>query len=119
MGNICLWCPSTVHSSITLLCIKQHDGVSLIILTHPSYSLQTLKQNKNDEGNLKKTFQIFPITSSFPKATVLAVLVSLCVAQKPGPYKEVPKPYSYQYGVADDYSKANFQHTEAQDGNVT
>merc|ERR1712029_33234 len=69
------------------------------ILTHPSYSLQTLKQNKNDEGNSSCS------------------IVSLCVAQKPGPYKEVPKPYSYQYGVADDYSKANFQHTEAQDGN--
>merc|ERR1739847_8252 len=69
------------------------------ILTHLSYSLQKLKQNK------------------MMKATALAVLVSLCVAQKPGPYKEVPKPYSYQYGVADDYSKANFQHTEAQDGN--
>ena len=42
----------------------------------------------------------------------------MCAAQKPGAYKEPPKPYNYQYGVADDYSKANFQHTEAQDGNV-
>merc|ERR1719229_944230 len=36
------------------------------------------------------------------------------------PEKLPPKPFSYQYGVADDYSKANFQKTESQDtqGNV-
>ena len=27
-----------------------------------------------------------------------------------------PQPYTYQYGVADDYSKANFQKAESQDG---
>merc|ERR1712025_664451 len=31
--------------------------------------------------------------------------------------KEVPQPYAYEYGVADDYSKANFKKTETQDGN--
>merc|ERR1719230_753040 len=29
--------------------------------------------------------------------------------------KEVPQPYAYEYGVADDYSKANFKKTETQD----
>ena len=41
--------------------------------------------------------------------------------QGPGPYgpeKFAPQPYSYQYGVADDYSKANFQKTESQDANL-
>ena len=38
-------------------------------------------------------------------------------------YKEEklpPQPYAYEYGVADDYSKANFRKTETQDaaGNV-
>ena len=48
----------------------------------------------------------------------MAVLVS--AAQDPGYGQEVfaPQPYSYQYGVADEYSKANFQKTESQDGNV-
>merc|ERR1712024_74014 len=34
--------------------------------------------------------------------------------------KEVPQPYAYEYGVADDYSKANFRKTKTQDaaGNV-
>merc|ERR1712223_1217249 len=34
--------------------------------------------------------------------------------------KEVPQPYAYEYGVADDYNKANFRKTETQDaaGNV-
>merc|ERR1712082_547870 len=37
-------------------------------------------------------------------------------AEKPLP----PQPYAYEYGVADDYSKANFKKTETQDaaGNV-
>ena len=30
-----------------------------------------------------------------------------------------PKPFNYQYGVSDDYSKANFQKTESQDANVS
>merc|ERR1712025_385463 len=33
------------------------------------------------------------------------------------PVKELPpQPYAYEYGVADDYSKANFKKTETQDG---
>jgi len=41
----------------------------------------------------------------------------------PAPYVEEklpPQPYAYEYGVADDYSKANFRKTETQDaaGNV-
>ena len=43
----------------------------------------------------------------------------------PAPYhapveKLAPQPYAYEYGVADDYSKANFKKAESQDayGNV-
>jgi len=41
----------------------------------------------------------------------------------PAPYKEeklAPQPFAYEYGVNDDYSKANFKKTETQDasGNV-
>ena len=41
----------------------------------------------------------------------------------PAPYVEEklpPQPYAYEYGVADDYSKANFKKSETQDagGNV-
>merc|ERR1711879_982014 len=28
---------------------------------------------------------------------------------------QAPKPYSFQYGVKDDYANTNFAHTEAQD----
>jgi len=31
--------------------------------------------------------------------------------------KEVPEPYTYSYGVADDYSKSNFQASESGDAN--
>merc|ERR1711997_1163865 len=34
----------------------------------------------------------------------------------PAPYKEEPKPYAFQYGVADDYSGANFNAQETADG---
>ena len=41
----------------------------------------------------------------------------------PAPYapeKLAPQPFAYEYGVADDYSKANFKKAESQDaeGNV-
>ena len=43
------------------------------------------------------------------------------VVHKPAPYVE-PKgkeePYAFQYGVSDDYSKANFNAAESSDGNV-
>merc|ERR1712000_425229 len=35
----------------------------------------------------------------------------------PAEYKEAPEPYSYEYGVADDYSKAAFNAAETSDGN--
>merc|ERR1719328_795753 len=34
-------------------------------------------------------------------------------------YKDEPPKYVYEYGVADDYSKANFGHTESRDGYAT
>merc|ERR1712168_590970 len=39
-------------------------------------------------------------------------------AYKPAPahYDETPKPYAFQYGVADDYSGANFNAQETADG---
>merc|ERR1711976_1058256 len=40
--------------------------------------------------------------------------------QNPAPYVEekLPtQPFAYEYGVADDYSKANFKKSETQDGN--
>merc|ERR1719323_2578592 len=38
----------------------------------------------------------------------------------PAPYDEAPEPFTYEYGVNDDYSGANFKKTESQDayGNV-
>merc|ERR1711909_223830 len=33
-------------------------------------------------------------------------------------YNEVPKPYAFEYGVADDYSGANFKAAETADGKV-
>ena len=35
---------------------------------------------------------------------------------KPAAYDESPKPYAFQYGVADDYSGANFNAQETADG---
>merc|ERR1712146_333935 len=66
------------------------------------------------------------------KLLVSAALLAVAVADKapasaPAPayhaapaYKEEklpPQPFAYEYGVADDYSKANFKKTESQDGN--
>ena len=35
---------------------------------------------------------------------------------KPVAYDETPKPYAFQYGVADDYSGARFNAQESADG---
>ena len=39
------------------------------------------------------------------------------VVQAAPVYKEVPSPYTYQYGVHDDYSGANYNAGESADGN--
>merc|ERR1739842_284947 len=50
----------------------------------------------------------------------LVAVASAQYAPAPVVVKEVPQPYAYEYGVADDYSKANFKKAETQDaaGNV-
>ena len=35
---------------------------------------------------------------------------------KPPVYDETPKPYAFEYGVADDYSGANFKAAETAEG---
>merc|ERR1719251_784221 len=62
------------------------------------------------------------------KLFAAAALVAAVAADSPPAYgapapayqpveKLPPQPYAYESGVADDYSKANFQKTESQDGN--
>merc|ERR1712012_378286 len=66
------------------------------------------------------------------KLLVSAALLSAVIADSPPAYapapayhaapaykeeKLPPQPFAYEYGVADDYSKANFKKTESQDGN--
>ena len=56
------------------------------------------------------------------QVAVCLALASVAASLPQGAYKEVkeiPKPYAYQYAVADDYSKANYQKTESQDSNVS
>merc|ERR1712036_96608 len=40
-------------------------------------------------------------------------------APAPAPYDETPKPYAFEYGVADDYSGARFAQSGNTDGKVT
>eukprot|EP00091_Calanus_sinicus_P025392 TRINITY_DN9672_c0_g1_i1.p1 TRINITY_DN9672_c0_g1~~TRINITY_DN9672_c0_g1_i1.p1 ORF type:complete len:108 (+),score=37.26 TRINITY_DN9672_c0_g1_i1:280-603(+) len=54
------------------------------------------------------------------KSTICLCLLAAAYATPQGGYaveKLPPKPFNYQYGVSDDYSKANFQKTESQDAN--
>merc|ERR1719215_1641212 len=51
-------------------------------------------------------------------AVAIADKVPVAYAPAPAPYKPEklpPQPFAYEYGVADDYSKANFKKTESQD----
>ena len=45
-----------------------------------------------------------------------ALLHPAPVYGKPPVYDETPKPYAFEYGVADDYSGANFKAAETADG---
>merc|ERR1712197_142763 len=66
--------------------------------------------------NLTKMFKIF--VASALVATAFAAGPPAYGA--PAPYVEEklpPQPYAYEYGVADDYSKANFKKPETQDAN--
>eukprot|EP00091_Calanus_sinicus_P006088 TRINITY_DN166_c0_g1_i14.p2 TRINITY_DN166_c0_g1~~TRINITY_DN166_c0_g1_i14.p2 ORF type:complete len:126 (-),score=50.82 TRINITY_DN166_c0_g1_i14:41-418(-) len=60
----------------------------------------------------------------FKLLTACALLGVAAAQYAPAPvYKQeklAPQPYAYEYGVADDYSKANFKKAETQDayGNV-
>merc|ERR1711902_462245 len=60
-------------------------------------------------------------TSNTDNITMQALIVSALVAA-PGyaaPDLAEPPVYTYQYGVNDDYSGANFQQTESRDGYAT
>ena len=72
-----------------------------------------------------KSLQHFLILIPLFQLISTLALVAVASAQyAPAPVvkvvKEIPQPYAYEYGVADDYSKANFRKTETQDaaGNV-
>jgi hypothetical protein len=59
----------------------------------------------------------------YVKAILASALFAAALARPDGPrygaapvYEELaPQPFAYQYGVADDYSKANFNKQETQD----
>ncbi|KAG7161694.1 Cuticle protein-like 4 [Homarus americanus] len=56
--------------------------------------------------------------------SVMAVVVAVAAAlpsnsyHQPQTYKEEPKPYSFSYGVQDDYAGTNFGQNEQSDGNT-
>ena len=82
-------------------------------------TVSTELHTRHDEGKL-----LLPHSASSLLLQVVLSLACLALAsaapQQPyvDPEAGVPKPYSYAYAVADDYSKANFQKSESQDPNV-
>merc|ERR1711936_419141 len=67
-------------------------------------------------------------TDSMFKVAIASALVAVSFAAGPPAYgapppavykeeKLPPQPFAYEYGVNDDYSKANFKKTETQDAN--
>ena len=72
--------------------------------------------------------QYFPVVTaevSYLQTPSPALLLLLPLAVQAMQYQAVPAPaapaapYSYQYGVKDDYTKTNFAKTEARDSNVS
>ena len=61
--------------------------------------------------------KVAPVVAPAP---VVKVAAPIAPAYAPAPVvhvKETPEPYTYTYGVADDYSKANFNAAETSDAN--
>merc|ERR1711936_1136076 len=77
-------------------------------------------------GSTQSTWGVSLEPDKMFKIIVASALVATAFAAGPpaygapapyAPEKLPPQPYAYEYGVADDYSKANFKKTESQDGN--
>merc|ERR1712077_109206 len=70
-------------------------------------------------GVSKKPFNMYKvILASALVATAFAAGPPAYGAPAPyAPEKLPPQPFAYEYGVNDDYSKANFKKTETQDVN--
>merc|ERR1711936_1533759 len=80
-------------------------------------------------GSTQSTWGVSLEPDKMFKIIVASALVATAFAAGPpaygapapyAPEKLPPQPYAYEYGVADDYSKANFRKTETQGaaGNV-
>merc|ERR1712013_555092 len=69
--------------------------------------------------------QLLRTTQHNMKAVLAAALLSVAAGAPAGPLVAAPADlaeppvYTYQYGVSDDYSGANFQQTESRDGYAT
>merc|ERR1711970_217560 len=93
-----------------------------------SYHLHHNNTTNNTTNNTNNNTTYTTIMYQLLIPTLLLVQSAYSLPQYAAPapaYKAVekplpPQPYTYQYGVADDYSKANFQKAESQDegGNV-
>merc|ERR1711936_1105703 len=77
-------------------------------------------------GSTQSTWGVSLEPDKMFKIIVASALVATAFAAGPpaygapapyAPEKLPPQPYAYEYGVADDYSKANFKKTETQDAN--
>ena len=111
---------SDIHHSIVIEFVLQYKGW----MHRDVIQLNTHSQQPNTMNKVKRGIELKLKTYSSSFQLIVAFCITSLVAaqpQGPGPYgpeKFAPQPYSYQYGVADDYSKANFQKTESQDASV-
>ena len=72
-------------------------------------------------NNFKTAQNQFLLLQLFTSLAFVACVASQGYAPAPHVVEKLaPQPFSYEYGVADDYSKANFKKAETQDayGNV-
>merc|ERR1712183_865297 len=99
-------------------------GVIVGCSYHLHHNNTTNNTTYNTTNNTTYTTIMFQLL--MPTLLLVQSAYSLPQYAAPAPaYKAVekplpPQPYTYQYGVADDYSKANFRKAESQDegGNV-
>ena len=111
-------CPGRPHTGSQLSSINRQHSTLLHSVSLEPHKMFKVGSQSQPQLSFLLTSLLQIILASALVATAFAAGPPAYGAPAPyAPEKLPPQPYAYEYGVADDYSKANFKKTETQDAN--